>query len=323
MAGSHSGTGGRRHRVRRSASTRFRAQQPDARGDGRETRSPSTSTTGRVDFSRGEWIATRRHAPRFDEPTTSADERGSTSWNPRFSSPSWPARRSTSASFSTSAASYAVAWTARRRGGGSSAGRRDPRSSRLQSRLPCPCLLGHVHRDRGMNAQALAVYRRALDVAEACSNVQGTSKRHRDLPALAREHPGEAERCATRALELARSFEIGLASALVDSGWASLARGDRIHAEMLAREADEALRSRRVGPGLADVLELRALSAEDPRRETARLEEALAIWREAESPLRRSPAAACPRPRHRPGRTGCPQRAQRTRSAGSASRPPG
>jgi DNA-binding SARP family transcriptional activator len=34
------------------------------------------------------------------------------------------------------------------------------------------------------------------------------------------------------------------------------------------------------------VLELRALAAEEPRRETARLEEALAIWREAESPLR-------------------------------------
>ena len=159
---------------------------------------------------------------------------------------------------------------------------------RVGSNHVCRALayLGHIHRDRGMNAQALAAYRRALDVAEACSNVQGVVEAAVGLARmLTKEQPEEADGLVTRALELARAFEIGLASALVDAGWVSLARSDRVHAEMLAREADEALRAHRAGPGLADVLELRALSAEEPRRETARLEEALAIWQEAESPL--------------------------------------
>lgn len=146
--------------------------------------------------------------------------------------------------------------------------------------------LGDAYRDRGQLARSRAAYERALRLAEEAGETQGLIGAQAGLArVLARQEPEEAKRLAASAVERARSFGIDRVWTLVDAGWVHLTCGDRDHAALLAEEAEAAARRQPERAALAGPLELRALSAPDPTRESALLEEALEIWREEGNPV--------------------------------------
>lgn len=145
--------------------------------------------------------------------------------------------------------------------------------------------LGAIYRERGDLSLARTVCEQALELAERSTDVQGLIGAQAELARiLAIEEPDHARQLADRAVAAGRSWG-GLVTALVTAGWVGLARGDLEGAADLGREAAEEARKRSLRPGLAEALELQALSSTEPTRAGVLLEEATALWREIGNPL--------------------------------------
>jgi hypothetical protein len=136
-----------------------------------------------------------------------------------------------------------------------------------------------VHRVRGDLNQARAAYELAIAEAGAGGDVQGK------VPALAglarvvaEDDPAGADRLMDQAM--AHGPGIGQVEAQLSAGWIVLVRGDRTAAAGWARQALDAARQRSHRPRMAEALELAVLAADRPERETARLAEAGALWRQ-------------------------------------------
>jgi DNA-binding SARP family transcriptional activator len=143
---------------------------------------------------------------------------------------------------------------------------------------------GDVYRERGDLALARAAYEEGLAVAARSGDLQGIVPGLYQLAkVLVDDDPDEAVRLAERAVAYGWPDH---AWALNAAGWIALARGDRERAAALAVEAATAARGRSDRFGLAESLELVALSASEPAAEVDRLEEAFSIWEELGNPLR-------------------------------------
>ncbi len=150
--------------------------------------------------------------------------------------------------------------------------------------------LGDVHRIRGDLTMARAAYEEAVDVLEAGNDAQGLS------PALAGLARVVAATDLDAAMELAeraidRSGGLSRVGAHLAAGFVALARGERGVAADFAASAQEAARGRRDRAGLAESLELAALTHDDPHHAAGLLGEAVSIWSELEEPIGRARAA--------------------------------
>lgn len=155
---------------------------------------------------------------------------------------------------------------------------------RLDSRMIAYPLakLGTIYRDRGDLALARAAYEEAVTAAEAAQDRQGLIPGLSGLArTLATDEPDEAAALATRAVELGPGM--AAVDALLAAGWVALARDDHALARHSAEQASAEARRRRDRAGLAESLELAALSSREPEAE--RLEEAASIWHDLRSPL--------------------------------------
>ncbi|MGH7563343.1 MAG: tetratricopeptide repeat protein [Gemmatimonadota bacterium] len=151
------------------------------------------------------------------------------------------------------------------------------------SRVGWPLMnLGAVYRERGDLALARAALEEALELAERSDDVQGLVATRANLARLlAAEEPDQAIRLAEDGIAAGRSW--GVAEATIAAGWVMLATGRREAAAALAEEAACEARAHRAPAGLAEALELAAVSFSVPNLE--RLEEARSIWHEIENPL--------------------------------------
>jgi ATP/maltotriose-dependent transcriptional regulator MalT/DNA-binding SARP family transcriptional activator len=157
---------------------------------------------------------------------------------------------------------------------------------RMGSRMVCYPLykLGDVHRDRGDLALARADYEEAVALAQQANDLQGLVPALAGLARmLAEDEPDEAEALATRALD--HGPGMGYVAALLAVGWVALARSERDRAAQAGLDAAAAARARRDRAGLAEALELQGRSAPSPAVGKARLDEALAVWRQIRDPL--------------------------------------
>jgi ATP/maltotriose-dependent transcriptional regulator MalT/DNA-binding SARP family transcriptional activator len=144
--------------------------------------------------------------------------------------------------------------------------------------------LGEIYRVRGDLALARATYEEALSRSEPTGDMQGLVPALYGLArVLLHDDPERAEDLAARAV--ATGPGMGQANALLAAGWVALARGRHDDALAYAGDAAAAAGLRRDRAVLAESLELRALAADDPRREVGRLREATAIWRDLGNPL--------------------------------------
>jgi ATP/maltotriose-dependent transcriptional regulator MalT/DNA-binding SARP family transcriptional activator len=145
-------------------------------------------------------------------------------------------------------------------------------------------LIGEVYRERGNLAQARAAYEEAASIAETSGDQQGLVPALAGLATvIAGEEPERAHELVGRAVS--NGTGLGYVSALLAAGWVAAVAGDRQTARDHAARAAATARSRRDRAGLAEALALEALVAENPRRETRRLHEAAAIYREVGNPL--------------------------------------
>lgn len=144
--------------------------------------------------------------------------------------------------------------------------------------------LGDVHRERGNVALARAAYEQGLRLGEGGREFYGLAT---GLQGLARvlvdEDPAEASRVAERAARQRLAFR---ALALNAMGWVALALRAREDAAAAAVEATRLARERNDAYALAEALELGVFAGEEPTAGIARLEEALAIWRDLDSRVR-------------------------------------
>lgn len=145
-------------------------------------------------------------------------------------------------------------------------------------------LLADISRERGDTAMARTLYEEAIAQSEHAGDVQGLA------PPLAALAQLLADDDATRARELASravGFGEGMAqvAAQVAAGWVALAAGDGEDAAAAAEAAAATARVRRDRAGLAHALELDALATDDRQRRSARLEEAVSLWRGIGEPL--------------------------------------
>jgi ATP/maltotriose-dependent transcriptional regulator MalT/DNA-binding SARP family transcriptional activator len=157
---------------------------------------------------------------------------------------------------------------------------------RLDSRMIAYPLakLGTVYRERGDLALARTAYEEAVAAAEAAQDRQGLIPGLSGLArTLATDEPEEAAALATRAVELGPGMSA--VDALLAMGWVALARSDHAQARDCAEQASAEARRRRDRAGLAESLELAALSSPEPTAEVERLEEAASIWHDLRSPL--------------------------------------
>jgi len=151
--------------------------------------------------------------------------------------------------------------------------------------------MGEIYRERGDRALARTVLEAALRGAEPVADAQVSVYAQANLAlVLGGEDPERALALAEHAVELSRASGHGIVFALLSLGWVCLARGERETAAAIALESAAAARDGADRPGLAESLELEAMSAPDPSLETERLAEALAIWRELGSPVREARA---------------------------------
>jgi DNA-binding SARP family transcriptional activator len=145
--------------------------------------------------------------------------------------------------------------------------------------------LGAVFLERGDLARARAMLEQALSAIEQHPEGQGlAAARSRLARVLVHDEPERAAELAAQAIETGRAIAFNAAEPLLAAGWIALVRGERKTAALLAGEAAAS-----VPPGdnfFPEALELRALSAPDPGRERALLEEALVLWREMENEIR-------------------------------------
>ncbi len=140
--------------------------------------------------------------------------------------------------------------------------------------------LGIVYRERGDLVLARTALEEALAMAEEMNDVQGLIGARSNLARLlAVEDPERATRLAELAVETGRTW-FGLVDALVAAGWVALAQERPEAAVSMAGEARRESLARRNRPGLAESLELQALSSGDPSSTETDLKEAISIWRE-------------------------------------------
>lgn len=138
--------------------------------------------------------------------------------------------------------------------------------------------LAVVHELRGDIALARKLYSEALPIAERSHDAQDEMGIAASLAKIVvRDDPAAARGLAERAVSIVRSLRFQLAEVLVPAGWVALASGDRHQASLLADEALAAAEGDRFALALS--LELKALSASNPRAETALLEEAASLRR--------------------------------------------
>lgn len=151
--------------------------------------------------------------------------------------------------------------------------------------------LGEVYRERGDSALARLTLEQALRAAEEAADAQLLGYTLANLArTLGNEDGDRGALLAERAVALCRESGHDLVFALLSSGWVALACGDHGTAAARADEAADAARNRGDRAGLAEALELEAMSAAGPAGETARIEQAIAIWQEIGNPLREAKA---------------------------------
>ncbi len=144
--------------------------------------------------------------------------------------------------------------------------------------------IGEVYCERGDRALARAALEAAARGAAETNDAQVLIYARANLArVLAGDDDERAEELARSAVALARSSGHGIVFALLAWGWVALAHGEREKAAERARKAASAARERGDRAGLAESLELEALSDVHPARD--RLEEALEIRRGLGNPL--------------------------------------
>ena len=145
--------------------------------------------------------------------------------------------------------------------------------------------LGDMYRTRGL----LRLARLAYEEAAAVGKRRGPLVRRLGQAGLALvivdDDPDEATNLAEEALAGEPLTREGLFS-ILGAGWVALARDERERAEALACEAVQVANARSNPAGIAEALELQAMSAPEAPGELLRLEEALGIWNEIGNPLR-------------------------------------
>jgi DNA-binding SARP family transcriptional activator len=173
------------------------------------------------------------------------------------------------------------------------------------------CGLGDVHRERGDLSVARAAYEEAVRIAEAAGDAQGLIPALAGLArVLALDDAERALALATKAVEYEPSLWI--VKGLLTVGWVRLAMGNRSEASAAAERASRTARERRDRAGLAESLELEALSALDPRAKSGCLEQAIALWQEIGNPMAEARAQiARAHFSSKPTRAGDIQRAER------------
>lgn len=138
--------------------------------------------------------------------------------------------------------------------------------------------LGDVYRERGDSTTARAFYEEALRSSEQSGDVQGLGPALCGLAhLLAGDEPARARALAERALELGDGMN--QVAAYIAAARAALAGGDPAATREHAGRAETAARVRRDRAGLAQALELAALATSAARERSARLDEAISIWR--------------------------------------------
>lgn len=163
---------------------------------------------------------------------------------------------------------------------------------RIESRLVGYALsgLGDVHRIRGDLTLARAAYEEAVEVLDAAGDAQGLGPALAGLArVVAATDLRSAASIASRAI--AASGGLGEVEARLAAGFVTLATGDRTGAAEQARSASDAARRRRDRAGLAESLELGALTEPDRARAISALEEAIAIWEGLDEPIGAARAA--------------------------------
>jgi ATP/maltotriose-dependent transcriptional regulator MalT/DNA-binding SARP family transcriptional activator len=142
---------------------------------------------------------------------------------------------------------------------------------------------GSMHALRGDSFLARAAFESAVRSARSTGDAATLAPALIGLAqALVLDDPETAQAMADEALELGR--DLSPVTILLGAGRVALALGDRETAESLAREATAAARTRRDDPGMAVGLELEALTATDPSRAVALVEEAATIWLRSPAP---------------------------------------
>ncbi len=145
--------------------------------------------------------------------------------------------------------------------------------------LSCYALtgIGVVHRLRGDLGRARDCLEEALGLATTAGDVQALLLARTELAmTLLRTDPAAAVELARTALAEAAGW--GELPALLASGWAALASGDRAEALRRAIEVAQLARGRGEPAPLAEQLELRAAAEPDPVRRQALLTEAADAW---------------------------------------------
>ncbi|WP_243788279.1 BTAD domain-containing putative transcriptional regulator [Saccharopolyspora gloriosae] len=141
------------------------------------------------------------------------------------------------------------------------------------------CVRGDVHRQRGRLERSRSAYEEALALAEPAREVLGMSAA---LIGLARvravDDRERAQVLAQRAVDLGEHLHE--VRALLTRGWIAWEAGDREPAIADAALAAEQARSRGDEPGLAEALELTAVTSADQLEHGSALDEAVQIWRE-------------------------------------------
>ncbi len=144
--------------------------------------------------------------------------------------------------------------------------------------------LGDIHRERGDLALARTAYEEAVRLADEAGDLQALVPALAGLArVLASEDPRAAAALADRAVALGPGM--GHVEALLASATVLLETGETEQAGDRAAEAETAACGRRDRAGLAEALELRALTTSEPAVAAGRAEEALAVWREVGNPL--------------------------------------
>ncbi|MGH2790236.1 MAG: BTAD domain-containing putative transcriptional regulator [Actinomycetota bacterium] len=146
------------------------------------------------------------------------------------------------------------------------------------------CTLADIHRERGENALARAAYEEAVAQSEEPKDLQALVPALAGLARLlATEDPPRAAELAERALTLGVGLE--RVPAILAAGWIAAARGDMEPAGIYSMSAAQEARDRRDRAGLAEALELRALSGGDAVEGARLLDQARTVWSEIGNPL--------------------------------------
>ncbi len=142
---------------------------------------------------------------------------------------------------------------------------------------------GSMHALRGDSFLARAAFENAVRSARSTGDAATLAPALIGLAqALVLDDPEVARTMADEALALGR--DLSPVTILLGAGRVALALGDRDGAEAHAREATAAARTRRDDPGMAAGLELEALTATDPERAVALVEEAATVWMRSPAP---------------------------------------